>query len=133
MEANSTFDVNSTEAHMSVLQQDAPRCLNGNPSLDTFWGGNSLLHLASKQDVIQGVDNPLIIPNAPKFTGFTRPIISFAGMNETTRLSEPTIAQCMNYDYQYTLMEPHNWRDYSGNSGWFRRDSAIRSYPAFTN
>lgn len=37
VEANSTFDVNSTEAHMLVLQQDAPRCLNGNPSLDTFW------------------------------------------------------------------------------------------------
>lgn len=86
-----------------------------------------MLHLASKQDVIQGVDNPLIIPNAPKFTGFTRPIVSFAGMNETTRLSEPTIAQCMNYDYQYTLMEPHKWNEYGGT--FFSRGYGTRHHP----
>ena len=55
VEANSAFDVNSTEAHINALKGDEEYCYGGGrPHLNTFWGGNSLLRVANDAGAYAG-------------------------------------------------------------------------------
>lgn len=112
VEANSAFDVNSTEAHINALKGDEEYCYNGGkPHLNTFWGGNSLLRVANDSGAYSSGKNPLTTFPAKNFTGFTRSIFSLEGMLESDRVNTPSLAQCMDYSYQYTLKQPHRWID----------------------
>lgn len=60
VESNVAFDVNSTKEHTDTLGQDAANCYAGSnpvvPQMGTFWGGNSLLRVATYGDF---ENNPL--------------------------------------------------------------------------
>ncbi len=42
--------------------------------------------------------------------GFSEPIFSLGGMIETTRLSTPSLADCMGTKYQYSLKSPYKYQ-----------------------
>lgn len=111
MEANTAFDVNGTKEHADILGQDAANCYAGSdpviPQLGTFWGGNSLLRVATHGE---SEGNPLTRFPEKKFTGFVKNIFSSGGMLESDRLAAPSLAQCMDYSNQYTVKEPHSWQ-----------------------
>lgn len=109
LESNVAFDINSTKQHTDLLGQTADKCYVGNPispQLNTFWGGNSLLRVANSGDF---ENNPLVQFPEKKFIGFVKSIFSTGGMLESDRLPTPSLAQCMGYDYQYTVKQPYRW------------------------
>lgn len=102
------FDVNSTQNHIDTLEnENATRCLSEPLAINTYWGGNSILRLANNKDF---TNNPLSkFPNSTQFQGFTRNIFSLGGMLESSRIANPSLSQCMDYTYQYTLTQPYRF------------------------
>lgn len=49
------------------------------------------------------------IPSGTATTGFSLPIFNTGGMKETTRLPNPSLADCMGNTFQYTLLQPHTF------------------------
>lgn len=99
------------------MEPNAKYCYpeNESPQTATFWGGNSLLRkYPDNSGDDTKVANPLAtIPSDSRLFGFVMPIYSTGGMLETTRLANPSISQCQDYTYQYTLKQPyqlHGWK-----------------------
>lgn len=44
---------------------------------------------------------------ATTFKGFSSPVFSLGGMKESSRISNPSIANCIDQQYQYTLLQPY--------------------------
>lgn len=42
-------------------------------------------------------------------TGYSLPIFSLGGMRETTRLKNPSLADCQTSGYQYGLLTPYTY------------------------
>lgn len=129
VEANVAFDVNATQSHVDLLGQDAPRCYAGStPHIQTFWGGNTLLRVANETNLDY---NPLARFPEKKFTGFVKNIFSQGGMLESDRIEKPSLSQCMDYSYQYTLKQPYSRRvpTYSDRGSAWRTEY----YPSGTN
>lgn len=55
---------------------------------------------------------------ATTFKGFSSPIYSLGGMKESSRIDNPSIANCINPKYQYVLTQPHtiNYTSYNSYS-----------------
>lgn len=131
VEANAAFDVNATQSHIDLLGQDSAYCYRGGtPALNVFWGGNSLLRVANTPELATQGLNPLtVIPNS-RLTGFVRDIYATGGMLESSRIAQPSLSQCMDYTYQYTVEQPHSWEesDRSSEGG----GTITRYYPSDT-
>lgn len=114
VEANAAFDVHSVKKHMDILREPQglvgplsfikePCLPKSGPLIHTFWGGNSLLRKGLEEE-----KNPAAaFPKQTVFSGFTKPIFSLGGMRESHRIQPPSISQCTDYSYQYTLKQPY--------------------------
>lgn len=131
VEANVAFDGTSTQEHVSALGQEARCYPDAIPKIQTFWGGNSLLRIANQSIN----ENPLTMFPEKKFTGFTKSIFSLGGMLASDRVKTPSLAQCMDYTYQYTLKQPHVLPPTETDDdrfSWMRRQES-RFYPEETD
>lgn len=140
VEANVAYDVNSTQTHANLMKADTDELVrlqrsaayscfdtkNGNPKLKAYWGGNSLLRVAIPGYDIANVMNTQIVSD---IQGFSEPIFDLSGMKETSRLSNPSIADCQGSKYQYALLAPYTYnytyteslevdRTYNCTTGW---------------
>ncbi|MBX9808982.1 hypothetical protein K2X92_01155, partial [Candidatus Gracilibacteria bacterium] len=135
-EANAAFDISTSQAHIDALKKDTEQliAIHGNTTYSCFgatgnsiktqsyWGGNSILSQANTPS-----DAFLFGPSpTANFTAFTAPIFSMGGMKETTRLSNPSIKNCIDTPYQYTILQPY-LRSYS-DSIWGSRSRTV-AYP----
>ncbi len=121
IEANVAYDVNTTEAQAEKLKVDTEELVTlhksqkymcfdtttGKPKIDSYWWWNTLLRVVGSQDPSNIMKDP---PGGNmKIKGFSENIFSLGGMIETTRLSPPSIADCMDSRYQYGLKTPYKY------------------------
>ena len=64
---------------------------------------------------------------ASTFKGFSLPIYALGGMKESSRISNPSIANCIDSNYQYSLLQPY-LRTYN-DDGFFRSQRYTIAYP----
>jgi hypothetical protein len=132
-EANVMYNINSTQDHIGYLSWDTAEmvtlwknatyaCFDGTgvPKLQSYWWGNSVLKMMSwGTDPTKFFQTP---PGGTLLTGFSKPIFDLAGMKETTRLPNPSLADCTWNNFQYTLLEPHTFtydiNDFWSYNGW---------------
>jgi hypothetical protein len=121
VEANAAFDISSTQSHIGILKQDTDQliwlhrnatysCFNPTTSaakLNAYWWDNSILKLTSNLAQWASADSFLFDPSpATSFNGFSLPIFSLGWMKESSRIANPSIANCIEPGYQYTLLQP---------------------------
>ncbi len=138
VEANAAFDINSTQTHIATLSGDTATlvgihgnanyaCFGSNSAKTTaYWWKNSVLSLMGSggpSDAFLFWPSPL--PGT--FTWFTLPIFSLGWMKETSRLPNPSINNCIDTLFQYTLLQPY-LRTYIDDTIWFSRARTV-AYP----
>lgn len=129
-EANVEFDVQSTQNHIDMLKNDRTHwvyCLEP-MSLEVFWWWNSILKNAKNQSN----KHPLKISGDAKFKWFVKPIFSIGWMTESDRIQNPSITQCMDDTYQYSIMNPYIHVYYDTITRW-DNDYTIPRYEYYPN
>jgi hypothetical protein len=123
VEANAAFDINSTQGHINLLKTDTEElvklqklssysCFDPSTSqakLDSYWWWNSILSVTNKKNSWSPDDFLFGTSPISAFTGFSLPIFSLWGMKESSRITTPSIANCINSKYQYTLLQPYKY------------------------
>ncbi len=122
VEANAAFDISSTQWHINILKQDTTEMIalhsnanyscfdpnSGSAKLWSYWWDNSILKISGTTNNGSSPDAFLFAPSpATTFKGFTEPIFSLGWMKESSRIDNPSIANCIDSKYQYTLLQPH--------------------------
>ncbi|MBC7503535.1 VCBS repeat-containing protein [Candidatus Gracilibacteria bacterium] len=143
VEANVAFDISKTESQIETLKKDTelliglkkPNCFpNSKPRIDSYWGGNSILRIATATGDLSAILDTF--PTPTQFSGFTAPIYSLGGMKESNRLPIGGVNDCLPGGLQY-LLSPARLMTYTedvlsgyGESAVVIRQNCTTAYPS---